>query len=428
MTTSSMSYSADRTVSSTATRRQHELDWLRVLVIVGLIPFHVVGLFTIAINAYIAGGQVHPLIEIVTNFFGLWPMSLLFLVAGASTWFALSRRSPRQYVKERLLRLFVPFLFATLVIIPIQVFAVVNTYPQLLNLNLVPNAGMHAGETFFEFYPPYLAGYAYFLAHFSSMRELVFWGHIWFVPRLLFYALAAVPLLLWLRSVPGRRFVERLADVVAVPGGTLILGLAIALPRVLGAALFRLMRLSSPDANWDSFNLWAQLGVFLMCFLLGYIFYSSPRMLQAVRRDGPIALIFGVFTFTLLQTPLGHVASVTQITPGGVSLTVLRAESEWMLVVGVLSIGLQYFAFSNRLLEYLNEAAYPLYVLHMPILIVVGLPIIGLNIPKGIAIALIVVATLVFTLSLYEYVIKRVGVLRMLFGLKPPHVASASTT
>jgi glucans biosynthesis protein C len=424
MTTPTITYSiggdSGKAVPQTSARR-YELDWLRVLIIVGLIPFHVIGLFALAINTYIAEREPNALAALISNFFVLWPMSLLFLVAGAGTWFALGRRTPRQYARERLLRLFVPFLFATLVLIPLQVYIVVHSYPQILAMNIVPNVGLTGHETFPEFYLPYLAGYGYFLTHFTSLREAVFWGHIWFVPRLLLYALAALPLLLWLRSAAGKRFIERRVEVFSVPGATLLLGVAIALPRLTAAVFYRLALQVSADTTWDPFNLWAQLGVFLMCFLLGYVFYAEPRLLGAIRRDGPVALALGIFSFALLQTPLGHIASVTQATPAGIFVCALRAESEWLLVAGVLSIGLQFFNFSNHLLNYLNEAAYPLYVLHMPMLVVVGLTIVSWNLPAAIALPLIVVVTLGLTLGVYEYLIKRIAPLRLLFGLKAPH-------
>lgn len=428
MTTPSITYSisgdSGKAVPQTSARR-HELDWLRVLIIIGLIPFHVIGLFALAINTYITDREPNALAELVSNFFVLWPMSLLFLVAGASTWFALGRRTPRQYARERLLRLFVPFLFATLMLIPLQVYVVVHSYPQILTMNIVPTAGLTGRESFPEFYLPYLAGYGYFLTHFTSLREAVFWGHIWFVPRLLLYALAALPLLLWLRSAASRRFIERRVEMFSMPGATLLLGMAIALPRLTAAVFYRLALQMSPETTWDPFNLWAQLGVFLMCFLLGYVFYAEPRLLWAIRRDGPVALALGIFSFALLQTPLGHIASVTEVTPTGIFVCTLRAESEWLLVAGVLSIGLQFFTFSNHLLRYLNEAAYPLYVLHMPMLVIVGITIISWQLPTFIALPLIVVATLGLTLGVYEYLIKRIAPLRLLFGLKPPHQQSA---
>lgn len=421
MATPSLRHHLERGTVTQTTGRRYELDWLRVLIIIGLIPFHAIGLYAIAIDTYIAGGQANTLADLISTFFVLWPMSLLFLVAGAGTWFALGARTPRQYVRERLLRLFIPFLFATLVIIPIQVYAVLHTYPQLLKLNIVPDIQLQGDESFFEFYLPYLGGYLYFLTHFSSMREAIFWGHIWFIPRLLFYALATLPLLLWLRSRPGHRFTDRLAGLFVMPGSTMLLGVAIVLPRIISAALYRLDIFITGSANWDSYNLWTQLVVFLIFFLVGYFFYLAPQMLQAVRRDGTVALAIGILVFALLQTPIGHMASISEVTPAGILMTILRSASEWLLVVGVLNVGLRFFAFSNTLLHYLNEAAYPLYVIHMPVLILVGLPIINWDIPRLAALVIIVVAGLALTLGIYEFGIKRVGVLRMLFGLKPRH-------
>ena len=409
-----------------ATERRHELDWLRVLIIVGLIPFHVIGVFGAAIDIYLSGGQPHPLVTVVETFFGLWPMSLLFLVAGASTWYALGRRTSKQYVRERLLRLFVPFVFATLVIIPIQVYAVVSAYPEVLRFNIVPDMTLRGNEPVPGFYLPYLGGYVYFLMHFTSLREAVFWGHLWFIPRLLLYALATLPLLLWLRHEKGLRFIAWVSRPLAAPAAMLLLGLALALPRVLAAAFFRLALASSPTTSWDGYNLAAQLCVFLVCFLLGYLFYAAPQLLSTAQRIGSLALGAGTAIFALLQTPFGRLASVTQFTPGGIGMACLRAEGEWLLVVGVLAIGLRLFTSGNAVLTYLNEAAYPLYVLHMPVLILVGLWIIRSGLPDALALPLIVALSLALTLSVYEFAVKRIALLRLLFGLKPIRDAAAA--
>jgi len=54
-------------------------------------------------------------------------ISLLFLVAGAGTCFVLERRSPRQFIGERGLRLFIPF--ASLTLIPLQDYAILHADP-----------------------------------------------------------------------------------------------------------------------------------------------------------------------------------------------------------------------------------------------------------------------------------------------------------
>ena len=59
-------------------------------------------------------------VNYVLDFISVWHMPLLFLLAGASTYFALRKRSNRQYVGERVLRLVVPFVFGIFVLIPPQ--------------------------------------------------------------------------------------------------------------------------------------------------------------------------------------------------------------------------------------------------------------------------------------------------------------------
>jgi hypothetical protein len=132
MTPPTLSYHVESKAVSQATGRRYELDWLRVMIVLGLIPFHVVGLFTATIDTYFVGGQTNPLIAIIGNFLGLWPMSLLFLIAGAGAWFALGAHTPRHYTRERTVRLFVPFLFATLVLIPTRFFSSIpHTLPPM---------------------------------------------------------------------------------------------------------------------------------------------------------------------------------------------------------------------------------------------------------------------------------------------------------
>ena len=46
-----------------------------------------------------------------------WYMPLLFFLAGASTYFALKRRSEFEYIKERTKKLLLPFIFGIIVIL-----------------------------------------------------------------------------------------------------------------------------------------------------------------------------------------------------------------------------------------------------------------------------------------------------------------------
>jgi glucan biosynthesis protein C len=82
----------------------------------------------------------------------------------AGTWFALNFRSGHEYVRERTRRLFISFVFGTLVIVPPQV------YYRVIS---------QVGETlsYIEFYPQFFIGVA-------PQRNFE-WAHLWFLAYLI---------------------------------------------------------------------------------------------------------------------------------------------------------------------------------------------------------------------------------------------------
>ena len=100
--------------------RQHYIDWLRVLAVLLLFPYHVSRVFNAGDPFYVKADQVSGALNGVLAFVSVWHMPLLFLLAGASTYFALGRRSSGQYLGERVKRLAVPFVFGFFVLIPPQ--------------------------------------------------------------------------------------------------------------------------------------------------------------------------------------------------------------------------------------------------------------------------------------------------------------------
>ncbi|MBD3339626.1 MAG: acyltransferase family protein [Candidatus Lokiarchaeota archaeon] len=56
------------------------------------------------------------------RFFNIWHMSLFFILAGMSTFYALQFRTSNEYIKETTLRLLIPLTFGNLLIFPPQVY------------------------------------------------------------------------------------------------------------------------------------------------------------------------------------------------------------------------------------------------------------------------------------------------------------------
>jgi glucans biosynthesis protein C len=91
--------------------RRPDLDWLRVLAVLLLVPVHGANIFNQdpVIVAYVKDtSQLDPLIQMKDLFFSRWRLETLFLIAGGVSWYALAKRSGGQYLLERGKRLLVP--------------------------------------------------------------------------------------------------------------------------------------------------------------------------------------------------------------------------------------------------------------------------------------------------------------------------------
>lgn len=388
--------------------RRYELDWLRTLVVLGLIPVHTASIFTPTADLYLKDTHTSATMVLLGLFAGVFGMPVLFFVSGAASWFALGSRTSARYLNERVTRLLVPLIFATLVIVPVQVYVVAVSNPGLVSTIGVPISDPRFLDSYLRFYPQYLLAFAYFLSHPSVEGFIAFIGHLWFLLYLLVFSLVALPLFAYLRSPGGLRQIERLARFCAHPGAIF----ALAVPLVLVDAFAHTI--------WTGIGAAAETVVYLMCFVYGYVLYADPRFGQAMRRQWVPALVAGMglwvlAEFFLLQRPPrpydNSMGAVLAVIP-------LRGIIAWCWVVGLVGFGITYLNRATRLLRYLGEAAYPIYVLHVAVIVSVGYFVIRWDVPLLVKFVVIMVATFIISLGIYEALIKRIRVLRLLFGLR----------
>ena len=102
--------------------RLHYLDWLQVLAVLGVFLFHAVHPFDDLADWHIKNAETSFVVNFFVGFFNLWGMPFFFLMAGATSWFSLRRRTPGRYVRERVTRLLIPFIVGAIVLTPIQAY------------------------------------------------------------------------------------------------------------------------------------------------------------------------------------------------------------------------------------------------------------------------------------------------------------------
>ncbi|GAA3906208.1 hypothetical protein GCM10022207_89570 [Streptomyces lannensis] len=149
--------------------RRPELDAIRMLVVIGLVFFHSALVFAADDDFYVKNAETTETIMIIAGFGVVWAMPLLFLISGLGAWHSLQRRGAGGFARERLLRLGVPLVFATLAL---------NPLPQWLRLRSA-DADYHESYLGFlpRFYDVHLEPEEFpFLVqgeHFET-------GHLWF--------------------------------------------------------------------------------------------------------------------------------------------------------------------------------------------------------------------------------------------------------
>jgi glucan biosynthesis protein C len=224
------------------------------------------------------------------------------------------------------------------------------------------------------------------------------------------FSLLALPLFQWVRRGVGQRLVSRLAQVCRHRGGILIF---VVLPLVARLSL-------QPFFPYE--HDWADFFFLFSFFVIGYLVISDEQFREAVRRDWPITLgvgtaaFFGAMAITLSTGELnieGAPRNMQDFAWWG-----LFVICGWCWTAFTLFIGMRFLNFSNRVLRYGQEAILPFFVVHQPVIIVIAYFVVQLNAALVPKLLIVVVGSFVVSLALYQFVIRRVGVLRVAFGMK----------
>lgn len=375
------------------TERRYDIDWLRVLAVVLLIYFHTARIFNHE-AFYVKNDVLSYGIDIFVSFVSQWHMPLFFLLSGSATWFALRFRTGGQYVKERCKRLFIPFVFGTLVIVPPQV------YYTLLN-----TPDYH--DSYLEFYPHFFTIDQANKGYGASFE----WAHLWFIIYLFVFSLIALPLFLYLKTA-GRSFIDQFGALCERPGAIFLL--AIPLAAIQGALRPRWPGLQNLYDDWANFFF------YITFFIYGYLICYDARLGKAIDKHGKISLVMAVASMSIIFGLWWTNSVPTRgYSLGYILYQAFRGCNSWFWVVAFLSLGRKYLNFNNKLLQYANQAAYPFYILHQTVIVIIGFYLVRTNAGVMEKYLLISTVSLMVTIVLYDGFVRRINIVRFLFGLKP---------
>jgi glucans biosynthesis protein C len=371
--------------------RNNYLDWLRVLAILFVLVYHSTRFFNLE-DWEVKNPMRYEWVELWNLFSWNWMMPLIFVISGASLYYAVGKAGAGKFVKDKVLRLLIPFLVAVSTHATLQVY-----------LNWITH-DLFSGS-YFQFLPRYFSGV--FAA--GPLFIFEFWEmHLWYLLWLFILTLLLYPLMRWLKA-SGRQALAATGSFLARPGAIYLL----ALPTVL------LMAFADPQSPLmaEKAGGWSQV-IYLWLLFSGFILTSSDRLQESIKRLRWVSLGLGTGLLSFLLAVV-----ITQGVPsyGTTLYTVglgVAGLSSWCWILAFFGLAMRYLDFRKPLLEYANEAVLPFYILHQSVLICLGYFIVQWAIPDLLKWITILAASFAIIMGLYEYLIRRINLLRFLFGMK----------
>lgn len=383
---------------SASVQRRYDLDWLRVLAILAVFTYHCALIF--APDPFsIKNPTTYQFIDDLGEFAGLWGMPLILLISGASAFYALGKVAPGKYVRGIVMRLLVPLVVGAFTHIAFQVYL----------------ERLHKGEfagSFFDFYPHYFDGMYGFGGNFAWMGL-----HLWYLEALFIFSLLCLPVFLWLKnSTRGRRLLQRLGDFLAKPGAAYLFALPVIVlinlldPETWGTAVI---------GGWSMF-------IYPCFFVSGFVVASNEQLQASIVRWRWISLAAGV-----LLTPAVVVLWAALGEPGFGTLErsiamVPYCLNAWCWLLAIFGFGMKHLNVNTPFLKYANEAVLPFYILHQTAVVTLGFFVVGWAIPDGLRFFVILAGSFAVSMCLYEFLVRRNNLLRILFGMKLRRRASTT--
>lgn len=343
--------------------RRYDIDWVRVIAIGLLLLYHTaIGFQSWGIMiGFITTEKPWASLWIPMTMLNVWRIPLLFFVSGMGVYFAIQNRNWKQLLLERTGRILLPFVFGMFIIVPVGLYIWQYYYHWDLTYSRNP-------------------------------------GHLWFLGNIFVYVVLLSPVFFYLKNNENGKFVKRIKWLLRTPLGLLPVFAAF----ILEAVLVDPRPYELYAMTWHGFYLGLLAFFFGFCFVL-----SGPTFWEMILKWRLGFLAAGVILFSI------RLIQFQQFAPG----YLLASESNFW-ILSVFAFAYRYLNHPSNTLNYLSQAAYPVYILHMIFLYLGSWLIFPVDIATPLQFILVLLVTGIGCFTFYEFVIRRVNIIRPLFGLK----------
>lgn len=291
----------------------------------------------------------------------IWRIPLLFFVSGMGIAFAMRNRNLKQLFLDRTIRILVPFIFGLFLIVPLHVYIWQAYYNQDISYSAHP-------------------------------------AHLWFLGFIFLYVFIFGSAFYYLNKNKDGKLISWLNKIFKNPLSMLVVSIPFAIESFI--------------LNPESFTFYSMtLHGFIMgglAFFWGFVFVISGTSIWQMLKKWKFAFLLSaisLFTLRVIKYDLE-------------APNILMSLESVLWIASVFGFAYQYLNKPSKTLNYLSQAVYPVYIIHMIVQYAASYFLFPLEIPAIIKFILVVTITFSVSFLIYELMLRRIKFIRPLFGMK----------
>ena len=360
-------------------RRYLFIDNIRWVVVMLILIYHVFYNYnTLGVFGGIGGFEPNQWQDTICTLLNPWFMTLLFVVAGASSRYALQRLSTKEFRRERCRKLLIPSTIGLVVFG--WVLGAMNSY--------IAGANLPEGIPLFVKWIIYaISGTA----------------HLWFIQDLFIFSLA----LLLVRKLVNVERVDKWLSGLKIWGYALIMVIFFVILWISSKT-----QIDSPTAVQGLINLYRPIYYFV-CFVAGHYIFSSEAIHNylAEHAKGLITIALGAAIYFAIQY------YGTDYTLPAVLQSVWCNLFCWAMVLAMIGTFKRCADRSTSTTQYLSRSSYGVYIVHMTVCTAICLALKQTTLPIWSIYLIAIATTYIGSFFLWE-VMRRIPFIRWcVFGI-----------
>jgi glucans biosynthesis protein C len=342
--------------------RRYDIDALRIIAICLLIVYHTAVVFQPwgKYIGFITNNSPWPEIWQPMSAINIWRIPVLFIIAGMALQFSHRNKHIKHLLADKFKRIVIPLLTGIAFVVPAYIYV-------------------------FQYYYNW------------PFRFSTHASHLWFLVVVFLCLLLILPLIYLLKKYQSHASVSFVIRFISSPWVMPVVILSYILESVLvKPVLFELYA-----------NTWHGFALGLLGLIWGYLFaigdQGFAKMLSAYRW---FLLIAVILTYT------GRMYFEYRW-----PVNVLKPVESCLWIFTLLAFSYRHFNVPGRFVRYISKAAYPVYIVHLLFLGLACVVVLPLNLSNPVKYLLLLLLTFAGSVCFFEFVVKRIRVLRFLFGL-----------